>query len=57
MTTPHIFQFVTALAFTLLALIFLMRRGDASGANRYKLAGILFLIAAALNWLLFAGVL
>ncbi len=55
METAQILQLITASCFTIVGLIFLRRR-DERNRNQARLAGILFLVAAALNWILFARV-
>jgi hypothetical protein len=57
MDTVDTFQLISALCFTVVGILFLTRRGAGERTRKQgHLAGTLFLIAAAANWLLFAKV-
>ena len=53
MEAPQIVQLVAALLLTLAGLLMFIHRDQSPGFGRYKLAGMLFLVAAAVNWVLF----
>lgn len=54
METQQLLQLVTAICFSAVGIVFLLRARQPGMGHSARLAGFLFLLAAAINWLLFA---
>ena len=55
METTQLLQLITAICFSVTGALFLFRSRK-PGEHASRVAGILFLVAAAINWILVAGV-